>query len=70
MMGVAVLFRIPQVMPKLVEMGQSAGTVGFIRVCFYVLGFILIGGGLKKVINHFKPDESSTGGAPGDKEDN
>ena len=60
LMGVAVFFRIPQVMPRLVEMGHSATTVGFIRICFYVIGFLLVGGGLKKVMRHFKPNENET----------
>jgi hypothetical protein len=66
LMGVAVFFRIPQVMPKLAEMGQSATTIGFIRICFYILGFILVGGGLKKIVDHFKPEETKSGGDPND----
>ncbi|MGD8835665.1 MAG: hypothetical protein PVJ84_17190 [Desulfobacteraceae bacterium] len=55
-MGIAVFFRIPQVMPKLVELGYSATTVGFIRICFYVIGLLLIGGGVKKVMHYFKTE--------------
>lgn len=69
LMGVAVFFRIPQVMPKLAEMGQSATTIGFIRVCFYLMGFILVGGGLKKIMGHFKPDEDKSVGDPNDEHD-
>lgn len=58
LMGVAVIFRIPQVVPKLAEMGQSATTIGFVRICFYVIAFLLVGGGIKKVMNHFKMDEN------------
>ena len=65
-MGVAVFFRIPQVMPKLAEMGQSATTIGFIRVCFYVMGIVLVGGGLKKIISYYKPDDNPSGGNPND----
>ena len=46
--GIAVFFRIPQVMPKLADMGFSAGAIGFARVCFYLMGILLVGGGLKK----------------------
>jgi len=67
LMGVAVFFRVPQVMPKLAEMGQSATTIGFIRVCFYLMGFILVGGGLKKVINHYKSVDHETEQNPNDK---
>jgi hypothetical protein len=66
LMGVAVFFRIPQVMPKLAEMGQSATTIGFIRICFYLLGFILVGGGVKKIMGQFKPDENKSDGNPND----
>ena len=44
LIGVAVFFRIPQVIPQLVQMGQSDTTVWFVRICFYLIGFMLIGG--------------------------
>lgn len=68
-MGVAVFFRIPQVMPKLAEMGQSTTTIGFIRICFYLMGIILVGGGLKKIMGHLKPDENKSGKTPNDDHD-
>lgn len=69
LMGIAVFFRIPQVMPKLIEMGQSESTILFIRICFYILGFLLVGGGIKKIVNHIRADESANGGAPNDNDD-
>ena len=60
LMGVAVFFRIPQVMPKLAEMGHSAATIGFVRVCFFIIGFLLVGGGVKKLMHQFKPNENKT----------
>lgn len=69
-MGVAVFFRIPQVMPRLTDMGQSDITVGFLRICFYLIGFILVGGGVKKVIDYFKADDQVSTNSPNDKEDN
>lgn len=65
-MGIAVFFRIPQVMPRLIEMGQSESTILFIRICFYILGILLVGGGIKKVMNHIKTDERTNGGAQND----
>jgi hypothetical protein len=59
-MGIAVFFRIPQVLPKLVEMGHSATTVGFIRICFYIIGCLLVGGGVKKLLHQLKPDQNET----------
>jgi hypothetical protein len=29
----------------------------FVRFCFYLMGVILIGGGLKKLYHHFQPSE-------------
>lgn len=69
LMGVAVIFRIPQVVPKLAEMGQSGTTIWFVRICFYVIAFLLVGGGIKKVMNHFKSDENETGHHPNEKHD-
>jgi len=59
MVGVAVFFRIPQVIPKLVEMGQSATTVWFIRICFYLMGILLVGGGIKKISQYIRPEDSA-----------
>ena len=58
--GIAVFFRIPQVMPRLAEMGQSAATIGFIRVCFYLMGVILIGGGVKNMVHFVRAREGGT----------
>lgn len=58
LMGIAVFFRIRQVVPTLIEMGHSDTTVGFIQVCFYIIGCLLVGGGVKKVMHQFKPNEN------------
>jgi hypothetical protein len=52
--GLGVFYRIPQVMPKIQSFQQFSSAIGFIRFCFYFMGLILIGGGLKKIISHFK----------------
>ena len=52
--GIAVFFRIPQVMPQLAQMGQSPTALVFIRICFYILGMILLGGGVKKIVHYFR----------------
>ncbi len=57
LVGVAVFFRIPQVIPQLVQMGLSTTTVWFIRICFYLMGFILVGGGIKKFIQYINPED-------------
>ncbi len=52
--GLGVFYRIPQVMPKVESFEQFAAASGFIRFCFYFMGIILVGGGIKKIWNHFK----------------
>ena len=51
--GVAVFFRIPQVMPQLAQMWQSEITLWAFRICFYLMGILLIGGGIKKIVQFF-----------------
>lgn len=64
--GIAVFFRIPQVMPKLIAMGQSSTTVWFIRICFYLIGIVLLGGGIKKINQHMKKKETDDRNSPED----
>lgn len=47
LVGVAVFVRISYVMPKLAEMGQFGG---FARFGLYLMGVILVGGGIKKLV--------------------
>lgn len=58
LVGIGVFVRIPQVMPQLEKMEQFSGAMWFIRFCFYLMGVILIGGGIKKLLNHFRPAET------------
>jgi hypothetical protein len=52
--GIGVFYRIPQVMPKIEQMQQFSSVIGFIRFSFYLMGVLLIGGGLKKIIVNYK----------------
>lgn len=54
MAGVGIFVRIPQVMPKLAQMEYFSSALWLIRFCFYLMGIILVGGGLKKVLNYFR----------------
>lgn len=54
MAGVGVFFRIPQVMPKIKTIQYFASAIGLVYFCFYLLGFLLILGGLKKIFTNFK----------------
>jgi hypothetical protein len=52
--GIGVFYRIPQVMPKIKTIESFASVVGFIYFCFYLLGFLLILGGAKKLYSNYK----------------
>lgn len=54
MVGIAVFFRIPQVMPRIERIESFSSVLGFIRFCFYLLGVLLIGGGAKKIIENYR----------------
>jgi hypothetical protein len=52
--GVGVFFRIPQVMPEIETIETFSSVLFFIRFCFYMLGALLIGGGIKKIYNNHR----------------
>jgi len=49
MAGIGVFFRIPQVMPRLESMQNLSSALGFIKFSFYLLGALLIGGGVQRI---------------------
>lgn len=49
-MGIGVFFRIPQVMPRIEQIEYFASIIWFVRFSFYLIGILLIGGGIKKLI--------------------
>jgi len=51
--GIGVFVRIPQVMPRIERIEQFASVMFFIRFSFYLLGMLLVGGGLKKIYINF-----------------
>lgn len=52
--GLGVLYRIPQVMPKITQIEQFSAALGFIYFCFYLMAVILIAGGGKKIYTNLK----------------
>ena len=52
--GVGVFFRIHQVMPQIRTIESFASIIGFIYFCFYMLGFLLVLGGAKKIYANLK----------------
>lgn len=63
MMGVGLFFRIPHVMEQVVTIEYFAPAAVLIRVCFYLMGFLLVGGGIKKLYAHWpvSPRAESSG---------
>ena len=49
-MGIALFFRIPQVMPRIEQIEYFSPVIWFIRFSFYLIGILLIGGGIKKIV--------------------
>ncbi len=52
--GVGVLFRIPQVVPRLAEIEQFAAAIGFIYFCSYFIAVTLILGGGRKIYQNYR----------------
>ena len=52
--GIGVFFRIPQVMPEIAKIEFFAAVLTWIRFCFYLLGILLISGGLKKIFDNYR----------------
>ena len=53
-MGVGLMFKIPQVMPRIKTIEYYVRMAPFIRFGLYLIGIILIGGGAKKLYTHLK----------------
>lgn len=52
--GIGVVFRIPQVLPKVFKIEQFSALKGFIYFCFYFMALVLIGGGIKKIYRNYR----------------
>ena len=52
--GIGVFFRIPQVMPQIMEIEQFSSAIWFIYICFYLLGILLIIGGGRKLLENYR----------------
>lgn len=52
--GIGVFFRIPQVMPKIKTIEYFSSAIWFIYTCLYLLGFLLILGGGRKIYENYR----------------
>lgn len=57
--GLGVFYRIPQVMPKIQSIEHFSSSIFFIRFCFYLMGILLVGGGIKKIYQNHRRSENS-----------
>ncbi len=48
-MGLAFIIRISEIMQKVSDIEHFASVTLFIRIAFYLMGILLIGGGVKKI---------------------
>jgi uncharacterized membrane protein HdeD (DUF308 family) len=66
LMGVAVIFHVPQQMDKIAKLKEFESVPFFIRFCFYLLGVLLIGGGVQKIVKTYREMTGKQG--PNDKD--
>jgi cobalamin biosynthesis protein CobD/CbiB len=52
--GVGVVFRIPEVIPKLKQYEYFADFIFFAYFCSYIMALILVVGGLRKIYAYYK----------------
>lgn len=58
LVGVGLFFRVSQIMPKVEQIEQFSSMTIFIRICFYLVGIILIGGGARKLYKIYSKPEN------------
>jgi len=54
LMGIALIFRVPYVMERIVQIQYYASIKWLIRIILYIVALMLIGGGLRKIYDHYK----------------
>lgn len=52
--GLGVFYRIPQVLPKIAEIELFANNLTWVKICFYVLGVLLVIGGTRKIVENYR----------------
>ena len=62
--GIGVFVRIPQVMPRIADIDYFSAVIPFIRFCFYLIGIILVGGGVKKIYAYLQSADSEAPNGP------
>jgi hypothetical protein len=55
--GVAVILEIPRKMSQLDQLYQSPAKIWAYKICFYLVGILLVGGGIRKAVQYFLPND-------------
>jgi len=54
--GVAVFLEIPRKMAQLEQLYKSPAKIWAFKICFYLVGILLVGGGIRKAVQYFLPE--------------
>ncbi len=54
--GVGVFFRFHSLASEMETFAGQPATAVFIRICFYIMAILLIGGGIRKVRGYYKKE--------------
>jgi uncharacterized membrane protein YczE len=54
--GIAVFLEIPRKMSQLEQLYQSPAKILAFKICFYLVGILLVGGGIRKAVQYFQPN--------------
>ncbi len=55
--GAGIFFAMPEKVSQLRQMNLSSFSIYFTQFCFYLIGVLLIGGGLKKIYRNYRNPE-------------
>ena len=54
LMGALLFIRVPQVMERITQIEYHSFVKWFIRIIIYIIALLLIGGGARKIYDHYK----------------
>jgi uncharacterized membrane protein HdeD (DUF308 family) len=54
--GIAVFLEIPGKTSQLAQLWRSSASIWAFRISFYLIGILLVGGGIRKIIQYFQPN--------------
>ena len=57
--GLGVFVMTPQKMREIEKIEHFSSYIPFVWFCFYFMGVLLVGGGIKKIYQHYRRSENS-----------